>query len=69
MTPRSLLRQPPPPPKGFFTTVEWSKKWKLSIPQTARILTDGVADKLVRRRKHPRRDQVGVRLCNYYGPA
>ena len=69
MTPASLRTKPPKPPKGFFTTVEWSRKWKLSIAQTSVIIRRALREKLVRRLRHPRLDAVGVRLCNYYGPA
>jgi hypothetical protein len=69
MTPQSLRRKPPPPPKGFFTTAEWAKKWKMSIAQTSQILNRAMADKLVRRIRHPRLDGGGVRPCNFYGEA
>ena len=70
MTPASLRSKPPKPPKGFFTTAEWAKKWKLSMPQTAVILRRGIADKLVRMIRHPRFDATGgIRHCSYYGEA
>jgi len=68
MTPTSLRRKPPKPPKGFFTTVEWAKKWKLSIPRTGTIIRQAEADKLVKKIRIMRLDKIGVRPCNYYAP-
>lgn len=68
MTPTSLRRKPPKPPKGFFTTAEWAKKWKMSVPQTHVIIRRAVEDKLVRSIRIMRLDGSGVRPCNYYGP-
>jgi hypothetical protein len=69
MTPESLRPKVPKPPKGFFPSVEWARKWKLSKPRTQAILCDAVERGVVKRIKCLRSDGTGgARPCNYYGP-
>jgi len=56
-------------PSGWKTSAQWAQRWKLSIPQTSRIIRRGVKDRAIKRRVFRIRSGCGLRPIPHYGPA
>jgi hypothetical protein len=69
MKPSDFAPLPEKVPAGWKSGSQWAQQWKLSIPQTCRIIRRGVKSKGIKRRIFRIRTGGAVRPVPHYAPA